>query len=131
MDNYPLAFLVLLISFFLSRLVNNHAIKKLEVHEKAALVDLFSTNRSWTFGILIAIFAFYFVSLKYELLDIYWTNILYISVLFIYMTAMAVYAFKNLKEQNFPDAYIKSYILSTAIRFVGLGVFLAVLGGLG
>lgn len=130
MDNYPLAFLVLLISFFLSRIVNNNAVKKLEAQEKADLVDLFSANRSWTFGILIAVFAFYFVSIKYELLDLFWTNILYISVLFIYMTMMFVYAFKKLKEQNFPESYIKSYILSTAIRYVGLGVFLAVLGGI-
>lgn len=128
MENYLPALIVLLAFLLLSRLVNEKAMKKLEMDKKAALVDIFSKNRSWTLGILIAIFTFYFVSLNYALLDFYWTNILYIIVIFIYMAAMAVYAFRKLKEHNFPASYISSYILSTTLRFLGLGLFLVLLG---
>ncbi|MHB1279604.1 MAG: hypothetical protein ACYC1Q_14550, partial [Bacteroidia bacterium] len=101
MENYMLALIVLLAFLLLSRLVNEKAMKKLEMEKKAALVDIFSKNRSWTLGILIAIFAIYFVIIGYELLDFYWTNIAYIIVLFIYMAGMAVYAFRKLKEHDF------------------------------
>lgn len=128
MENYMPAFLVLLAFLLLSRLVNTKAIKKLEPEKKAALVEIFSQNRSWVLGILIAFFAFYFVSITYELLDIYWTNIIYILLGLIYMAAMAVYVFRKLKEFDFPKTYISSYILSTFLRFLGLGLFLVLLG---
>lgn len=127
METYPGAILVFLAFLIFSRLVNVKAIKKLEMDKKAALVDIFSKNRSWTLGILIAIFAFYFISISYALFDFYQTNIIYIIVLLVYMAAMAVYALRKLKEHVFPDFYIRAYILSVMLRFVGLGLFLILL----
>jgi hypothetical protein len=127
MDNHMLAFFVFITCLLLSRIVNTNAIKKLEMDKKAALVDVFSKNTFLTIGILIAIFAFYFLSINYELFDLFWTNVIYLTALVIYMLVMALYAFRKLKENDFPDFYIRAYILSTTLRFLGLGLFLVLL----
>lgn len=127
MDNFILAFVVLLVFILISRMISEKATKKLEPDKKAALIDVFSKDRIWTLGALIVIFVFYFVSIKYTLLDFYWTNILYVIALLIYFLVVSVYSFKKLKEHNFPVFYIQAYLLSGALRLAGFGMILVLI----
>ena len=123
-----IAFVVLLVGLFISRIINEKATKKLQQDKKATLVDVFSRDRTWSYGVLIAIVILYFVSLRYELIDPFWTYLIYIVSLIAYIIIMAYTSFKKLKANDFPDFYIKSYVLSTSLRLLGLLAFVALLG---
>ena len=64
MDNFMIAVVVLLVAIFSSRIINEKANKKLEQDKKAALIDIFSNNRMWTYGVLIAIVVLFYISLR-------------------------------------------------------------------
>lgn len=123
MDNFTISFLGLLGCILISRAINEKAIKKLDQDKKSTLIDLFSNGSSYRLGILIGIVVLYFLSLKFNLMKPTMTYIIYIVLLLIFMIISSYGAYKKLKENNFPDSYINSYLLSTTIRFMGLIVF--------
>ena len=122
-----IAFLLILGLFFTSRAMNEKATKKLDQDKKAALIDLFSESRISTFGILIGIIIFFFISLEFKLLNPLLTYVIYIIMICAFLIITSYLSYKKLKENNFPDFYIKYYILSTSIRFVGLVIFFLLL----
>ncbi len=122
-----MAFIILLISMFLSRMINEKATKKLDQEKKAALIDVFSKDRIWTYGVLIGIVILFFLSLKFDLLDPFWTYTIYIVALMAYIVTLAYFSYKKLKANGFPGFYIKAFILSTSLRLIGILVFLGML----
>ena len=128
MDNFMIAFVVLLVAISGYRMINDKANKKLEQDKKAALIDIFSNNRIWTYGILIAIVLLFFISLRFNLINPVWTYIIYIVTLIAYILIISYNSYIKLKDNDFPISYIKSYILSTALRLLGLLIFVAILG---
>lgn len=124
------SFLVLLVSIFLSRIVNEKANKGLNQEKKAELVDLFSKQRVWRFGFLILVFAVYFASSYYNLLKPEYTYGLYMVFIFVFILYSGLNSFNILRKNNFPDNYIKLYLLSTSITALGLVIFFIVLSGL-
>jgi hypothetical protein len=60
MENYMIGFVIVLVSSFMSRMINEKAIMKLDQLKKAELVDLFSGDRIYTLGILIVIVVLFF-----------------------------------------------------------------------
>jgi VIT1/CCC1 family predicted Fe2+/Mn2+ transporter len=127
MDNFMIAFIILMLTLFVSRMVNEKANKKLDQNKKAELIDVFSKGRVYTFGALIIIIALFFISLRFNLINPLSSYILYIILILAFLIITGFRSYKVLKSNGFPDAYIKSYLISTAIRFIGLVLFFAVL----
>jgi hypothetical protein len=127
MDNFMIAFVLLLGLIFISRTINEKATKKLDQDKKAALIDLFSNGRIYTFGILIGIIVLFFLSMRFNLIDPLITYIIYIVSLFTFIIITSIFSYKKLKANDFPDTYIKSYLLSTSLRFIGLVIFFALI----
>ena len=127
MDNFMIAVVVLLVAIFSSRIINEKANKKLEQDKKAALIDIFSNNRIWTYGVLIAIVVLFYISLRFNLINPVWTYIIYIVSLIAYILTISYNSYIKLKANDFPSSYIKSYILSTALRLLGILIFVAIL----
>jgi hypothetical protein len=127
MDNFMIAFILLLGFIFASRTINVRATKKLEPEKKAELIDLFSGNGILTFGILIGIVVIFLISLRFHLIDPLITYVIYIISLLCFIMITSYISYKKLRRASFPDSYIKSYILSTSLRFVGLLIFFAFL----
>jgi uncharacterized protein YacL len=128
MDNLMIAFVLLLGLMFFSRTINEKATKKLDQDKKAALVDLFSSGRMYTFGILIGIIVLFFVSMRFNLLDSMITYIIYIVSIFAFIIITSLFSYRKLQANDFPDSYIKSYLLSTSLKFIGLVIFFALMG---
>lgn len=123
MDNFMIGVILLLGSSFLARMINNKANKILDQDEKLLLMDLFSDSKIYTFGILIAIVALYFFGLKSALATPVILASLYIIALITFFISTNYNSYKKLKNNNFPQGYIKSYLISTSIRFTGLIIF--------
>lgn len=124
MDNMIIAFIVFLGFIFAARYLGEKANKKLDTEKKAELIDLFSKGRVLTFGILIGILLLFYANSKFNIIDHEYSFTLYIASLFGYIIITAYFSYKKLKQNNFPDSYINIYILSTVVRFAGLGIFL-------
>lgn len=127
MDTILIAFLIFMVAIIGARMINDRANKKLDNEKRAALFDLFAKGRIFMYIALAGIVAIFVVSLKFELLDTMLTFLIYAVLLFAYVIVTNYIAWKRLKENNYPDFYIRSYIFSSVIRIVGIVVFLALL----
>lgn len=122
-----IAFVLLLGLIFISLTINEKATKKLDQDKKAALIDLFSSGRIYTFGILIGIIVLFFLSMRFNLIDPLITYIIYIVSIFAFIIITSIFSYRKLKANDFPDSYIKSYLFSTSLRFIGLVIFFALI----
>jgi hypothetical protein len=126
-DNLMIAFVLLLGCIFASRTISIRATKKLDQDKKALLMDLFSGVGIYTYGILIGIIVLFFISLRFHLIDPFITYIIYIVSLLGFIIILSYFSYSKLKKNNFPDSYIKSYLISTSLRLLGLVIFFAIL----
>ena len=127
MDHFMLAFLLLMGSIFLSRYVNDLAIQKLEQDKKAQLVDLFSSRRNYSTFILFGIVALFFAVIHFNWLNAFLTYVIYALSIIVYMVVNGYRSYQQLKQLQFPDFYIRAYLLSTFIRFASIVIFLFVI----
>jgi len=127
MDTSLIAFLIIIIAIIGSRIITDHANKKLDTEKRAALFDLFSKGRILMYIALVGIVVIFVVSLKFKLLDPTISFLIYTSLLFAYVFFTSYIAWKRLKGNDYPASYIQSYIISSVIRIVGLVVFLALI----
>lgn len=127
MDHFMLAFLLLMGNIFLSRYVNDRAIQKLEQDKKAQLVDLFSSRRNYSTFILFGIVALFFAVIHFNWLDAFLTYVIYALSIIVYMVVNGYRSYQQLKQLQFPDFYIRAYLLSTFIRFASIVIFLFVI----
>jgi hypothetical protein len=124
MDNFMIGFVLILVTVFAARVISNRALKKLDQEQKAKLVDLFSGDNFLAYGILIGILVLFFLSLRNEWLDATMTYIIYFVAILSYMLILSYRSYQKLKRNKIPDHYIRAYIISSAVRVLGLVVFL-------
>jgi len=110
---------IFVVTILLSRYINSKAIKKLSMEKKAKLIDTFSGFSVWSIvPLLVIIGGFYFA------VDYMGNYLLYLALLLlvssVYVIGLQVYIYKKLKNMDYPMSYIKQYILSVVVRFVGL-----------
>jgi hypothetical protein len=117
----------LLVFMFASRAINESANKKLDKNKKAQLIDVFSKTRIYTLGVLIALLALFFFLLQFGKLERNTTYIIYGVVIFSFLAATTILSYRKLTQLGFPKSYIKSFLIATALRIVGLVVFIFVL----
>lgn len=122
-----IGFLIVLVILLVSRAMNEKALKNLTQEKKAELIDLFSKDRIYNLLALIFIIALFFANTKLNLIDSTLSFTIYMILLFAFMIITGFLAFKKLKANNYPDSYIRSFILTSSIRFVGLIVFFMLL----
>ena len=121
-----IAFVVLLVMIFVSRTLSEKANKKLDQEKKAKLIDLFSKGRTINFGILIAIIALFFIAIRFSNLNTVIIFASYIFLVFTFLIISAILSYRKLKNNDFPESFIKSYIIATLLRFLGLIIFFAI-----
>ena len=121
-----IAFVVLLVMIFVSRKQSEKANKKLDQEKKAELIDLFSNDRTINFGILIAIIVLFFIAIRFSNLNTVIIFASYIFIVLIFMIISAILSYRKLKYNDFPDSFIRSYLIATLLRFLGLIIFFAI-----
>jgi hypothetical protein len=127
MNFYFVATLVWLVFTFLARTVNDKANKILDNDKKATLIDLVSENRTFSFVSVITIFGLFFLSVKYELVDSALAFVLYFVLLISSFSISSYLIVKKLKAHQYPNAYVKSYLIATGLRFFGVALFVGIL----
>ena len=127
MDYFMIAFIVFMVFIFGARILNDKAVKKLSVEKKAELVDLFSGTRIWTYGLLIAILILYFLILEFELLAPLVAVVIYFLLLIAFLLYNANVSYRKLKASEFPEEFIKSYLISASVRLIGILMFFGLL----
>jgi hypothetical protein len=114
---------VLLISVFISKFLLQKANGLLEVIKKAELIDLFSKDSLINFGILLILLGLFFISIKFNLTNPTISYAFFMISLLIFISVINIRAYKKLESNNYPQHYIRTYIVSGIIRFLGLIVF--------
>ncbi len=127
MDNFMFAFILLLVSTFIARATSTKATNKLDQDKKAELLDLFSRNGIYSFGILIVIVILYFGNLKFAIIEARLSTIIFYILLLAFISISSYLSYQKLKINNFPKSYIQSYLLAMCIRFAGLILFIALI----
>lgn len=124
------AFVLLLVVVLIARVINQRAYKKLEQEKKLELIDLFSNKSIYTFAILIAIISLFFIATKYDLVSPFVLYSIYTIAIFALIFISGYFSYKKLKEHNFPNDYIRSYLASMFLRVLGLLVFFVMIMGI-
>lgn len=127
MDNFMIAILVLLVSSFAGRRINQKASEKLNDEQKAKLVTLFSKSGLYRFGVLIVVLALYFLNIKFKWIDLGIAIFVFAIFVLTFLAGTAYVTYKKLKENSFPEEYITKNLLSTLIRILGLIMFFTIL----
>lgn len=122
-----IALVVFVASVIAARLMGEAALKHLDVQQKGALIEAFSKQRVVGLIFLGVIFLVYLGFL--HLVQGYTVHAFvgFFAVMAVYIAVVTRAAFKRLKTLAFPREYIRLYILSTVVRFAGLGVFVALM----
>lgn len=126
MDNQLIALLLLICIIYLSRAFIGISNKKLDQAKKAELIDLFSKDRFYTLGFLIIIIVLYIACLKFNWFDPFMVRVTYAVLLLGYIITINFLSFRKLKNNHFPDFYIKSYLLTTTLRISGYIMFVII-----
>ena len=120
-----IAVVVLFLSIVLSRLINERANRKLDQEKKALLVDIFAKDRITSIGVLLGIIVLFFIGLKYTTVKPLVAYLIYFAVLLVFMIYSSYRSYKKLEKADFPKPYINQYLVATAIRFLGIVLFVA------
>lgn len=127
MDEFLFSFPILLVAILVARVINERAMKKLPDDKRLGLIDLFSKNRIVSIITLVVFVGLFFASLRLMWFDPWVTIGIFLGIFVIYLGLSIVYALRTLKKHDYPNAYISSYLLATAIRLGGLAVYFAIL----
>lgn len=127
MTGYIIGLIILLISIYASRAINNNATQKLNDQKKVLIVDLFSKGSSTAFVILIGLIVLFFLSLKFHWLNPTATYVYYFTAIISYLGVTSYISFKKLKENDFPNGFIQAYLMSSVVRIVGMTLFFLLL----
>lgn len=125
--DFMMAVIIFLVFIFVARIFDTNASKKLTDEKKVQLINLFSKARILNFGILILLVGVYFLALKFELLNQSTSISLYLSVFMCFIIFNAIIAYRKLKSNEFPKAFLKTYLITTSIRILGILVFFGLL----
>jgi hypothetical protein len=116
--------IVMFIMNFIGRLINEKSYKLLTVNKKAQLVDIFAKSRIYGSVFIVFIIVMLFVLPYFHILDTNRTLIIYIVYLFVYSILISIYSIKKLRKNDYKKEFIRLYIISSIIKFIGIAVLI-------
>ncbi|MDX2361355.1 MAG: hypothetical protein QNK23_11150 [Crocinitomicaceae bacterium] len=127
MDSFPVSIIVLLVFVLIARLLNERALKQLSIEEKAKLIDLFSSQRIWSYVTIIVLLGGFFAAVHFKIASMGIINSVYFALIFTVLGFFSYSAFKKFDEHNYPKQFTRLYLYSMTLRIIGLCVFIALL----
>jgi len=124
-NNYWIGLFSMLLIILIARILSERAMKKLTQDQKVDLLDLFSNRRIYNYVILIGIIGLFVACSKLELISPALNIVIYIVLLTLYIFINTFLSYRKLKDYDFPDFYIGTYLFTSSLRIVGLVVFFA------
>jgi len=102
----------------LSRYLSNTALKYLSIEEKGNLTDALSMVRAYD-AIPIAILLYVFVLYTHSTFSIPGLEVLFFSLVLVYLIILPVITYRKIKRLGLPSAYNKQNYISYAIQYIG------------
>ncbi|MBR9918589.1 hypothetical protein GYB29_13155 [bacterium] len=127
MSEFGLSFIILMIFVLVSRAISEKAQRHLSDEKKVELLDLFSRSGTANLAVVIGIVALYFLLLELNLWSINITTAIYACLFLVYIGISTQRSFNKLRAHSFPSEFIKTYLLSTALRLLGIIVFFLII----
>jgi hypothetical protein len=118
-------FIVFVAAVIISRVIMERALKPLSSDEKVRLVDAFSGQRISRYVVMFALMIAYFAATRYapQLYNV--SSLMYIVTLLVVTTVLSAFSYRKLKSLDLPPDYIRSYLISLAIQYMGFGILVA------
>jgi len=128
MDTYLIVAIgVFFAGIFGARFINESAFKLLNQEQKGQLIDVLSGVRKKTLLYVALIVGVFLILLFYSGMEKNQLFFIYFGLLIILMVGTTIVTRKTLIEHHFPKEYINQYLLSSGVRYFGIGVFLIVM----
>ncbi|MDH3492932.1 MAG: hypothetical protein OEM82_05235 [Acidobacteriota bacterium] len=120
MNNAFLGLLVFIAALFAGRWINERAIRKLGKDQSTKLVQGLSRYRMASLAGVILFVAGYFIFRSTIEKSGVEPFTVFAVILLVYMLAGTAFVFVKLKRMKIDENYISSYLLSTAVQYLGL-----------
>lgn len=115
-------------TYIIGRILNEGALRKLSIEQKAALLDAFSSYRIYSLVAVAVIFVGYILSIYFLSKYDYFTNAFFFGLIICVMLYNTFFAYKKLYSLELPSGYMKSFWLSSIIQYIGvLFLFVSIL----
>ena len=119
---YIIGLIVFFVLLVASRFLNEKALKILSSEEKVKLLDGFSNMRKYNLIPIIVFIGIYFLMNKYFPQLYLVIFISYFGLLIIFVILTSIITFKKLHKLELPKNYIKKYIFSMIIQYIGITI---------
>ena len=120
MDLTLLGLVCFIAALFAGRWINERAIRKLDEKERTSLAEGLSRYRIASLVGVVLIVAAYFVFRGFSTGDTSRAFTVFAVVLVIYLLFGTAFVFIKLKILKISETYINSFLLSTAVQYLGL-----------
>jgi hypothetical protein len=128
MNNTTIYFLILIVSIVASRIVSERALRQLSTDEKGTLLDSFSSYRLYNTVVILGLVVAYLVAMNYYPQSYSMLTLIFIILFFTISGTITALSYQKLKSIGMPDSYIKSFLISLGIQYVGVAaVFLPII----
>jgi hypothetical protein len=109
-----------IVAYFISRVIGERALKRLTTEEKAGLLDAFSGYRIFNMVIVFSLLFLVIAGDRFlpQLRATLWPA--FMVLLALVLVTMSSLSYRKLKNLNMPADYIKSFLLSTGIQYLGI-----------
>ena len=128
MNNALLGLIVFVAALLIGRWINEKALRKLDAEQSAVLVKGLSRYRMVSLAGVILFVAGYFIFRGVSGLDGTRAFTIFALVLVLYLLAGTAFVFFKLKKMKISEEYINSFLLSTAVQYVGLITYFGLAG---
>lgn len=128
---FEIAFVVLLVTVVLGRIISEKALRSLSAEQKASLVDAFSRQRAYGLIPLVMLIAGYFALLNYATVSPRLISIAYWLALLAYLVWNFWFTRARLATLHLPPSFLTQFGIARAVQYIGVGVLLAAVIGEG
>ena len=112
-------------AYIVSHIVRERALKRLSTEEKARLLDAFSGYRTYFMSAAVCLPLLYFIAIKlWPSTQSFLAPIFFVSfgLMLIIMTWLS---FRKLNQLNLPRDYIRSFLISSGLQYLGIAFLFA------
>lgn len=112
-------------AYIVSRIVRERALKRLSTGEKARLLDAFSGYRTYFMSAGFGLPLLCFLAIKFWPSTQSFLTPIFFVLCGLMLVVMTWLSFRKLKELNLPQDYIRSFLISSVIQYLGIAFLFA------
>jgi hypothetical protein len=112
-------------AYIASRIIRERALKRLSIEQKAQLLDAFSGYRTYFMSAAVCLPLLYFVALRL------WPGAqpvlapMFFISFGLLLLIMSWLSFRKLKQISLPTDYIRSFLISSGLQYIGIAFLFA------